>query len=484
MRVQLVLARAIVAALVLAGAAQRIASAQTTAMPAMTPLPMPTAGGTPIPYPAYGTPAPDVAALRTKPGVPTQVTLAQAIDIAVAQSPAFASDRAQYRAIAAKYGAEKGAVLPGISATGSVTRDYGAGAASPPPGVGNPLIKSESGKINVTQLIFDGGQAIAAIRSAHEGEIAGRDTLLRDLQGLAFNVATAYYGVLQADASVNSDAQIVRQFEQQEASVNAQIRAGAAARSDLAAAQFQTSQARGALVAAQGAQIGAQALFATTLGLDADTAVVPQVLGANPEQVKTYTYEQSLAQALNLRPDYLAAQHGVDSAFQNVRFAKLARFPNVTANASSGTDRSLTNTGAGMTQYTGNSSLGATISFPIYDRGITNFNIAQASSAYDEAVAGLTTAKLTVESDVRGALAGLISARAGLVQANAEESSAAVNLQATQARYKVGAASITDVITAEANYATAQRDQVNALYNERLAEEKYTFAMGTSDLKL
>ena len=488
--VQTTIARTLVAALVLSTAVQATAFAQPKAvMPAVTaptPVPMPTAGGTPLPYPAYGTPAPDVAALRTKPGVPTQVSLTQAIDIAVAQSPAFATQRAQYRAIAAKYGAEKGAVLPGVSASGTITRDYGASAtgASPAPGARNPVLTSETGRINVTQLIFDGGQAIAGIRSAREADIAGHNTLVRQLQGLAFNVAAAYYGVLQANATVDSNALVVRQFETQEANVTAQIRAGAAARSDLAAAQFQTAQARGALINAQGAAIGAQASFATTLGLDADTQVVPQPLTSNPAQVKTYSYDESVAQALRLRPDYIAAQHSVDSANQNLRFAKLARFPNVTANASSGTDRSLINVGSAMTQYAGNSSLGATVTFPLYDRGLTNFNVAQAASLLDQANAGVVTAKLAVESDVRGALAGLISARASLTQATAEEQSARVTLQATQARYKVGAATITDTITAEANFATAQRDYVNAVYNERLAEEKYTFAMGLSDLKL
>lgn len=493
MRFATIAARPLLAALVLVAAAPVAARAQqNTVMPAMTPLPMPTQGGTPVPYPAYGTPAPDVAQLHPKTGVPAQISLSQAIDIAVAQSPAFASQRAQYRAIAAKYGAEKGALLPSVSGTGSIDRSYGSqssiggsgGSATPAPGERNPVFTTETAKANISQLIFDGGRVIAGIRTAREADIAGRDTLVRQLQGLAFSVATAYYGVLQADATVTADAQLVRQFEQQESSVNAQIRTGAAARSDLAAAQFQTAQARGALITAQGALIGAQATFATTLGLDADTQAQPQSLGSNPPQVKTYGYDQSLQQALNLRPDYLAAQHTVASANQNVRFAKLARFPSLNGNASVGTGRSLINTGGLMSQYSGNASLGATITIPLYDQGLTNFNVAQAASQYDQAVAGLQSQKLTVESDVRTALAGLISARASLVQAQAEEQSALVNLQATQARYKVGAASITDVVTAEANNATAQRDLVNALYAERLAEEKYTFAMGSSDLKL
>ena len=59
-----------------------------------------------------------------------------------------------------------------------------------------------------------------------------------------------------------------------------------------------------------------------------------------------------------------------------------------------------------------------------------------------------------------------------------------MNSQATAARYKVGAATITDIVTANAALSTARRDQVSALYNERLAEERYSFALGASDLKL
>jgi len=462
-----------------------------SAAPAMTPqpAPMPTASGTPIPYPAYGSPAPDVAAQAPKAGVPATVTLDQATDIAIAQSPAFASERAQYRAIAAKYGAEKGALFPNVSASGSITRSYGSGGsgsnsggsgATPSP---TTVVTSEGAHVDLTQLIFDGGRVLAGIRSAKESDIAGKDTLVRQLQTLAFNVATAYYALLQSQATVIADNSIVRENETQENYVQAQIRTGAAARSDLAAAQFATAQARGALITAQGQVIAAQATFSTTLGLDADSAVNPQV-ETSPTQVKTLAYPAALSLALQLRPDYLAAQHTVDSANQNLRFAKLARFPSISGNASTGTQRTLIQTPAYTGPYSSSSSIGATISIPIYDQGQTNYNVATAASQLDQANADLLTTKQTVESNVRGALAELISARAGYVQAQAELSSAQINAQATSARYRVGAASITDITTADANLATAQRDYVAAQYTERLDEANYTYALGNADLTL
>ncbi len=456
---------------------------------APTPAPAPSASGSPIPYPAYGTPAPDVAKQAATPGVPVTVTLQQAIAIAVAQSPVFASERAQYRAIAAKYGAEKGALYPNVSADASVQRQYGgnlsSGSVSPNPSSSpsafqnNGPFTSITARATLQQLIFDGGRVIAGIRTAKESDFAGRDTLVRQLQTLAFNVAQDYFGVLSAQASVTSNASLVREFETQLNSVSAQIRTGAAARSDLAAAQFQTSQARGQLVVSQGQVITAEATFATVLGLDADTMILPQPVSGPGKRI--LSYQQAIQEALATRPDYMAAQHTVESAKENLRFAKLGRFPVLTANASAGYSESLPTT---LPHLLGSEGLGATLTIPVYDQGLTNYNVALAASQLDQANAGLVQSRLTVQSDVRSALANLISARAAETQAQAELDSAQVNLQAVQARYRVGASSIVELVQAEAGLSTAQRDFVAATYSELLQEENYTYALGTSDLSL
>jgi outer membrane protein len=465
------------------------------ATPAPPPVPTPTAGMTPLPYPAYGTPAPDVAALVPVTGMPTTVTLDQAVAIAVIQSPEFTIERAQYDAIRAKYSSELQALFPNVSASGGVTRSFGGGqnaggggGANPTPtpssntNLGNAPTTDERATINLSQLIFDGGRVIAAIKSSKEQSIAGHDTLLRDLQTLQFNVAKAYYLVLQDNATVTANAELVREFAVEEADVNAEIKAGAAAKSDLASTQFQTAKARGTVISAQGAAIAAQSAFAATLGLDADAAVQPQPLTSNAQMgdQTSPTYAKSLAQALLLRPDYQAAQHIVTAAHDDVRYAELARFPSITANASDGVDRQL----PFNRSFSHSSSIGASISIPIYDQGLTAYNVAQAKAALDEDIASLTQSKLGVESDVRSALSGLISARALLVQTNLELSSAQTALDAAQAKYRVGAATIIDLITAEANLAQAQTDNVSAIYNAQTALQAYNYAMGLSTLQL
>src|SRR5580692_3037463 len=314
--------RAVSAAVLLAAGVPAFGFAQTSPGQSVilpTPAPLPSTGGTPIPYPAYGTPAPDVAHLTQKPGVPTTVSLQQAIKIAVALSPVFANANAQWAIIHARYTSSKQALLPGLSGTAQIGNQYstqGTGINGPgssvlptigptaqPTGIlsgsASGRTTSESATINLQQLIFDGGRTIANIRSARFADYAGRATLLRNLQTLAFNVANAYYLVLQDNATVVADNQLVKEFEVNESAVVAQIKNGAAARSDLAAAQFQTAQSRGNLVTAQGAAIAAQAAFATTLGLDADAEAVPKALTSQPSEPNP-TYAKSLARAFIL----------------------------------------------------------------------------------------------------------------------------------------------------------------------------------------
>ncbi|MGH7737616.1 MAG: TolC family protein [Candidatus Tyrphobacter sp.] len=469
------------------------ARAQMQPIPVPTPAPTTMPSSSPLPYPAYGPPAPDVQLLVPHPGVPQHVSLAQAIDIAIAVSPNFIGQRAVYSELRARYAAEEQALFPAVSANGlweksfSVTNNRGCNTLFPATcTTGTQITTQESAGYTVSQLIFDGGRVIAAIKAAKESELAGRGTLLRELDTLAYDVAQNYYAVLQDEALVTADEQLVREFETEENAVRAQIRNGVSALSALAQAEFQAAQARGSLVQAQGAAITAQAQFATLLGLDADTQIVPEPLGPDTYSA-TPTYAKSLAQALLLRPDYQSSQYTVTSDQSNLRYAELARFPTVTGQFNDSTARQF----PALPEPYGNDghwipsrSLSASISIPIYDQGQTWYNIEVAKYTLQEANASLAETRLTVESDVRSSLAQLFSARANFTQAQAALSAAEVSMQAARASYKVGVDTILDLVTAEANLATAQSNDIAALYGVRNAEQNYLYATGLSDLRL
>jgi len=443
---------------------------------AVQPTPAPAESATPLPYPAYGPPAPGVVERSSVPGIAARVSLSKAVAIAVARSPVFASERAVYQLARAKYGAAKSAVLPNVSITAGSDKTYGPSFFGTQ--IVNGTFTNDQIRAQLQQLIFDGGRAIAGIESAKAADLAGYDTLQRQLQTLAFGVASAYYQALQAEQTVRLDARIVAEYEAQERLVRAKIAVGKAAPSDLAQAQFQTAQARLRLVQAQGAQIAAESSFATTLGLDANAGVAP--LNDTPLDLDLATapappsYATALRRALLLRPDYLAAVANVRAAQENLRYAKLARVPQIVATASTGRSNELPFSPVLRRTDT----LGATLTIPIFDQGLTNYNVAVAASQMDQAVASLRSARLSVESDVRGALANLVSARAAVDQARYELHNAQISFDAARAKYAVGAATLLDLIQQEVNLSQAQTDALNTLYAYRLAQQQYRYAVG------
>jgi outer membrane protein TolC len=449
----------------------------------------------PLPFPAYGTPAP-VSQTRAVPGVPQVITLQQAVLIAYARSPLLASARADVEIASAPVGLAQSALFPAVTGNASTTRAHregGGGTTTTTTGTGtttaatfNPNTTTNSLTVQLQQLIFDGGRVAAQIRSARATQSASIATYQRELQTVAFNVATAYYNTLAAQRQTQVALTTVQLDQVQENLVTAQIRAGTAARTDLATAQLPTAQARVAVIRSQANEQVQLATFANTLGLDADVAVQPKddvpavsatagTLAVAPA-FPTPTYQTAVTRAIALRPDLTAQQQNIVSNQENVRAARLGNFPNVTGNASYGT----TSTDPGGGSFRNAGSIGLALSIPFYDRGVTKAQTAQAQGQLDRAIAQLQVAQQGVQLNVRTALVNLVSAYAALDQTNAELAKAQEVLRATQAQYRAGVTTLPLLLNAQVGLTQALTDEVTSVYTVRQAEQALLYAEGAN----
>ncbi|HEV3088401.1 MAG TPA: TolC family protein [Candidatus Elarobacter sp.] len=450
----------------------------------------------PLPYPAYGTPAP-VSETRVIPGVPQVITLQQATLIAYARSPLLAEARANVAIATAPLALAQSALFPAVTGTASTTRAHRQSSATSTTGTGtgtgttgaatfNPNTTTNSLSVGIQQLIFDGGRVAAQIRSARASQSASIATYQRQLQTVAFNVATAYYNTLSAQRQTQVALTTVTIDQVQENLVTAQIRAGTAARADLSTAQLPTAQARVAVIRFQAAEQVALATFANTLGLDADVAVQPKddvpalsatsgTIAVNPA-FPTPTYQTAVTRALALRPDLTAQQQNIVALRENVRAARLGTFPNLNGTGSYGT----TSTDASGGTFRNAGSIGVALTIPIFDRGVTKAQTAQAQGQLDFGVAALQVAQQGVQLNVRTALVNLVSAYAALDQVNAELTKAQQVLQSTQAQYRAGVTTLPLLLNAQIGITQALTDEVNAVYTVRQAEQALLFAEGAN----
>jgi len=218
------------------------------------------------------------------------------------------------------------------------------------------------------------------------------------------------------------------------------------------------------------------------MGLDAGAAVTP--IDDTPVLTSTSaistltipTYAQAVTRALALRPDFAATTYTRDSAIASLRAAKLGLFP--TLNGTVGQNVVSTDSTGGT--FRNNSAIGISLSIPLFDQGITAAQSQQAQAAVDRDNALLDNARLGIQLNVKQALVSLITARAGLDQANAELVKAQEVLRSTQAQYRAGVTTLPLLLNAQVGLTTALTDQVTAVYSLRQAEQAFLFAEGAN----
>jgi outer membrane protein TolC len=440
-----------------------------------------------LPYPAYGTPVPGVNRGVPVAGIPQVITLDQAVAIGFARSPLLAQARATVEIDRAPVDLAKTAVLPNIAGSVSVARDFrenGTAASAGSAGGATLAPQTNVNSISATlkQLIYDGGKVAAQLRAAKATESAAISTYKRQLQTVAFNVATTYYAALAAQRTTQVASATVQLNQVNADLVAAQIAAGTTAKSTYLTAELPVAQARVALVRDQGLELSAQAAFVNAMGLDANTYVLPQDDGnvlsgtSAAPQVAVPTYDIAISRAYMLRPDYTAQQYAVQSTQASVRAAQLGLFPNLTGSGQYGAASSNLQGGA----YRNSGAIGVALSIPLFDQGITHAQVEQARGQQDAAVAALQVAQQGIQLNVKQTLVNLVSARATTDQTQAELANAREVLQATQAQYAAGVTTLPLLLNAQVGLTQALADQVNALYSLRQAEAAFLYAEGSN----
>ncbi len=457
-----------------------------------TPYPistLPPAGESTVPYPAYGTPVPGAVGVTPPPetGIPYKISLSQAQAVGFAKSPLLVTARADVGVAAAEVRIAAVGLNPDLYGTATVSRTIQQAGSL---GTTGDNTNSRAGEGNftdasfgatLTQLIYDGGKLAAGVKSAQRNESANRDTYLRELQTVAENVAVAYYNYLAAERTTQVDLEIVREDTVQEDLIRAQVKAGTAAKLDIATAQVTTAQARLAVVRAQGAELSAQAAFANALGVDAGYNIQPiddaPVFTNSPvTTIPIQTYDVAMKRAIALRPDYDSAVQNLVSSEYALKEARLTDFPSLSGNGSTSTGS--TNYGGGAFRNTSN--VGATLTIPLFDQGLRAANSAEAKSNLEIAQANLTTVLLGVQLSVKQALTNLVSASAAFDQTQVEYATALTVLQGTQAQYKAGVTTLPLLLNAQVGLTQASVDRVNAVYALRQAEQAYLYALGSN----
>jgi outer membrane protein, multidrug efflux system len=389
--------------------------------------------------------------------------LIELMDAAQKESATLSSARNRIAQARAAVTGAQAALLPGVNAQAQASR--GVQVPKAPPATSLSAGLQASWEID----LFGGNRAAS---SAAQMRLEGAELGWHEARvAVAAETATTYYSlrycesaaqVTQNDATSRSETARLAELTAKaglNAPANAALaRASAAdAANNLRAAQAQCSVLVKSLVALSG--LPEPALRDK---LKANEATAQQINA----RAALFSIASIPADVLLQRPDIVSAQRAVAAASADARAANAKRFPMLSLDGSIGV-ASLRQ--SGFTTNGSTWSLGPiALSLPLFDGGRTAANTQAAVAAYDDAVIALRAKARTAVREVEEALVNLDSAAQRSGDAQAAAQGYQTSLDATQARYRAGLASLVELEDARRTALQAQQSLL-ILERDRIA---------------
>jgi outer membrane protein TolC len=283
---------------------------------------------------------------------------------------------------------------------------------------------------------------------------------------------SAYYGVL-ADAEL---ARVAREraerAEEQLRLARARVASGAAVQTDSLTVRLELIRARVDLLRTESSLRVSRLELGRRVGIAGPADAAP--LSTEPPAELPITEADAIAQALEQGPEYRAARARERAADAQLKGKRGVYLPTLTLSGS-------------HTRYdskffpsaTNVTSVNLNVTLPIWNNGDRELAIIQARSDRDVARAFRSDLERAALRDVTEAYDGYETARAAVALASEGLVVAREDYRVQEARYKAGATTVLDLLTAQNGLNDAEAGLVQARYAARLALARLEAILGT-----
>jgi len=412
----------------------------------------PAAPAIPVPSPSELQVPPLPASVASQVPVERALTLKAAIAIALYAQPQLAL--AQYSADAARERVREAAsgLYPTLSISAAGQHTVYSGEVTAPSSSGG-----YGTDFSARELIYDFGKTPATVGQARNLAESARQALAQTRQDTINQVKLSYYSLLQNGELLGVQQQTVNDQQAHLELTQGRFDAGVAPRSDVATAEAAVADAVLNLATAQNAAAAARVGLNIALGIDVRTPTrVEQTEEVGPALPDPATLVE---QAFSNRPVAREARAQVDAARNALRVARTNNLPSLSLSGTYG----LTG-GTFPPDDTSSWSYGVSLSWPLFDVGLTKGRIREAEANLLATETQLRQTEQSVSSEVVQAYLNVQTSRQKVTAAEAEVASAEESLRLHTGRYEAGVAPYIEVTDAETAALTARTNLVNARF--------------------
>ena len=322
-----------------------------------------------------------------------------------------------------------------------------------------------------------------SLTNASEAEFA------YEQQSLLVRTAELYFGVLRAidnlNASVSEEKAIKKQLDQ----AQQRYEVGLSAITGVQEAQLAFDLSKAARINNEGNLFSAREALNALIGREIFSL---DQLGDNLQISSPFPNSKEEWVQLALKNNYQlkASYLRKDAAKSNARSAASNHLPKIDivgSGSESETNRfnyegfSINGQGIPVPAVTGRRNYSIQLSMPLFQGGAVNSRRKQAYSQYNQADENTLFTERRIIQEVRSQFSNVNTLVANVTAQTQAVISATSALEATQVGYKVGTRNIVDLLQAEKNLYSAEKNLANAKYDYILANLRLALAAGTID---
>lgn len=404
------------------------------------------------------------------------LSLANALDIALQNNPASRKTWNDARAASAQVDQAKGYFLPTIVGTASASRQR---TTATPDGFDLDYTKYGPGlQLNYLVINFGGGRQ-AAVEQALQTVYAANYIFNRSIQDILLAVETAYYGLVSAKSGIEAAEANLKDARTALETAQARKAAGVGTDLDVLQAQAGYDQSRYGLVNAKGQFQIARGALAQSMGIPADTMVrVVAPTNTVPEAVTPQDMRKMIDDALDRRPDIAALRATLAAKKAAIRVTGSALWPSLYINGNVTRDYYDTMTGNDFQANDWSYGAGATLQWTLFD-GFQTLSAKRAAEAQADSVqAQLQQTELAASADVWSRYYAYETALERHMVSIAYLASASASYDLALDSYKNGLSNIIDLLNAESKLAQARTQYVAARQDAFTALANLAYATG------
>ena len=331
---------------------------------------------------------------------------------------------------------------------------------------------SNRASINISQLLYDGGQTRGKVDSAKLAVFAGREDLISAEQNTLLDAITAYMDLRQAQANLNLAKSNITVLQQQLQASRDRFEVGEVTRTDVSQTEARLASAVSNREASRAALQGAVASYVSIVGEK------PQSVQTPPEHPTVpSTLARAEAIALDGHPRIRAAKLNLKAASIDLNVARKNRIPTVKGSVSAlNTDIS------GLGNFTEGSRIsievGVSATISIFQGGRLDSQRRAASNSKKVDQYELDIAINTTQLNLRRNYANWQAAVAAIRASQAQIRSARIAFEGVREEAKLGSRTTLDVLDAEQELLSARSNLVSALRDEQVQAYNVLAEMG------